>query len=214
MKKNFLTGLAILLPIAITFWIISLLVGLLTNPFLGFTSSLLSYYNLLGEPFLFLTGPDVLILASRLLILFFLFAMMLFAGFLARVFFLNALFKAGDFLIHKIPLVNKIYKATQEIVHTVFSTEKTSFSKVVLVPFPHAKSYCLGMITSNSLSKDSNAEYLQKVSVFVPGTPNPTMGFILLFKREQIIELDVSVEDALKFIVSCGVISTPFKEKS
>lgn len=215
MKKNFLTGLVILLPIALTFWILMFLVNLLTNPFINTVNKIFSHYDLQGTSFLFFTGEDLLAGLARILILVALFGLLVIAGFLTRHFFLKPILNFGDTLIHRIPLINKIYKAAQDVVNTLFSEEKTSFSQVVLVPFPHSKSLCLGLVPGVGISTDSSVEYHDKVSIFVPGTPNPTMGFMLLYAKDQIIPTDMRVDDALKFIVSCGVIvDEKYKTKS
>lgn len=192
MKNNFLTGLVILLPIALTFWIMALLVNILTNPFTGLVESFFNYYHLQQS-----WTPYV----SKLLILAVLLGLVFFAGLIGRLLFLNPLFRFGDRLLHRLPLVNKVYKASQDVVHSLFSDEKSSFSEVVLVPFPNARSLSIGLISSK---KDTPAG---KVSVFVPGTPNPSMGFMLLFRQDQLIPLDLKVDEALKFVVSCGVIN-------
>ncbi len=212
MKKLFLTGLAILLPVVVTIIVIGFIVNILTAPFLGVVEGILIHYDLLDHKFLFFSGKQVLLLSSKILILLGLVASTLLIGFVARFFFVHYLFRFGDYLIHKIPLINKIYKATQDVVHTLFNKEKTSFSQVVLVPFPHSNSYCIGLITSNLATTGLHKD--EFISVFVPGTPNPTMGFVLLFKQDQMINVDMGVDDAFKFIVSCGVIFSGFtKEK-
>lgn len=191
MKNNFLTGLVILLPIALTFWILSFLVNLLTNPFAGLVESLFNYYQLQRSWTPFVTKGLILAVLIGLVFI---------AGVIGRFLFLNPLFKLGDRLLHRIPLVNKVYKASQDVVHSLFSEEKTSFSQVVLVPFPNGRSLSIGLISG----KESPSG--EKISVFVPGTPNPTMGFMLLFHKEQLIPLNIKVDEALKFVVSCGVI--------
>src|SRR5262249_34263523 len=118
----------------------------------------------------------------------------------------------GDYLIHKIPLINRIYKLSQDVVHTFFGTGKPAFTKVVWVPFPEKKSYILGMIASDSLHAESDPKFTDNVSIFVPCAPNPIFGFMMIYKRDQLITLDISTEEALKFIVSCGV--TPIYPKS
>lgn len=197
MKNNFLTGLAILLPIALTFWILALLVNLLTNPFTGLVDGIFHYYNLQTSWTPYIT---------KLLILAVLIALVFLAGLLGRFLFLNPLFKFGDRLLHRLPLVNKVYKASQDVVHSLFSEEKTSFSQVVLVPFPNARSLSIGLISAKGEATP------EKVSVFVPGTPNPTMGFMLLFRKDQLIPIDIKVDEALKFVVSCGVIHPKEKD--
>lgn len=207
MKKNFLTGLVILLPIAITFWVIIFLVNLLTNPFLNTVKSLLSHYHIISH-------PTFLIFISRLSILLFLFGIAVLAGFLARILFINYMFRLGDYLIHRIPFINKIYKAAQDVTHTLFGKEKTSFSQVVLVPFPHSKCYSIGFITEGKENQiRNNPDFKEKVSILVPGTPNPLMGFMLIYKQEEIVYLDIKPEEAAKFVISCGVMLPEFKPK-
>ena len=203
MKKHFFTGLAILLPIALTLWIVLFLVEALTNPFLDFVEGILSYYGVIQSPFL-------LVFWSRLLILFFLIANTMLIGFVARLFIITALLKFGDKILHRIPVVNKIYRAAKEIIHTLFGHETTSFSKVVLVPYPNERTYMLGFLANAQQTEGSSADQRDKMSIFVPGTPNPTFGFMVLYPKEKVIILDIKVDDALKFIVSCGVLNTPF----
>ena len=211
MKKHFFTGLAILLPIALTLWVVLFLITALTNPFLGFVEEVLRYYDVLDRPFLFLTGHDVLVFWSRIFILLFLIGMAILIGFFARLFFIRAVFKYGDYLLHRIPIVNKIYKAAKEIIHTLFGHEKTSFSQVVLIPYPNERTYALGFLASNQQPPGSSPEHRGKMSIFVPGAPNPTFGFMVLYPKEKVIFIDMKVDDALKYIVSCGVLDTSFK---
>lgn len=201
MKKNFAAGLAILLPIALTFWILMFIVNLLTSPFLGITQEILQAH-------------EISVLVSKLLILLVLVLLIFIAGFLGRVFFINTIFAWGDKLIHRIPLVNKVYKSLQDAIHTMFHRETTPFSQVVLIPFPHSKAWCLGMITSSSLPGATDTRLTDRVSVFVPGTPNPTVGFMLMYRKEELVYLNLKVEDAVKFIISCGVISDPLRATS
>lgn len=212
MRKNFLTGLAILLPIVITFWTVFFLVNFLTNPFLHYVQETLTYYHLQDHPFFIFTGPQILVFASRLFILLMLFCILVLAGFFARVLIINQLFRLGDYLIHRIPFVNKIYKATQDVTQTLFNADIATFSQVVLVQYPHAKCHALGFLTGN---KDHQMYHTtgfnDKVSVLLLGTPNPTMGFILVYKRDEIVYLDMKPEDALKFVISCAVMMPEFK---
>jgi uncharacterized membrane protein len=138
-------------------------------------------------------------------------------GFLGKIFFVHYFVRFGEYVIHNIPVVNKIYKAIQDIVHTIFGHSEQRFSSVVLVPFPHSETYSIGLVTSGAIPSASDPEYHQRVSVFVPGTPNPAMGFMLLFPKDQLLPVDMEVHDALKFVISCGVITpddqTPPEEK-
>ncbi|ADI38402.1 conserved hypothetical protein [Waddlia chondrophila WSU 86-1044] len=205
-KRYFFTGLALLLPVVFTIWIVSFFINLLTRPFLNIVKEILRYYNLLDQPFLFLSADQFLHLVSKVLIILILIGVTLLLGFLTKVFVMNTLIKMGDKIIHKIPIVNRIYKAAQDVVQTLLKKERQSFSQVVLVPFPCARSYSIGMVTRECLNEDSDEEHAGLISVFVPATPNPTMGFMLFFKREQLVFVDMKVEDALRTVMSCGVI--------
>jgi uncharacterized membrane protein len=211
MSKYFFTGLILLLPVTLTLLLVVFIINVLTNPFAEPVSVIFSHYDIFNKPFLFLSGPQVLKVVTKLVILLSLFVLTLLAGFVGRLLFFNAIFRFADLILHKIPMVNRIYKTAQDIVKTIFTSEKPSFSTAVLVPFPSAKSYNVGFITSDSMPEDSDAVHRELVSVFVPGTPNPTMGFVLLFKKEQLIPLNMTVEEALKFIISCGVMCPDFK---
>ncbi len=203
-KRYFFTGLALLLPAVVTILIIRFFINLVTRPFQNAIEKILSYYGLLGKPFLFLNSEQTIVLLSKALVILFLVALLIITGILARIFITNSLIRFGDYLIHRIPFVNKIYKAAQDVVNTLLADKRQTFSQVVLVPFPHEKAYSIGMVTLDGISGD--AEHNGLISVFVPGTPNPTMGFMMLLKREQVIFIDMQVDDALKTIISCGVL--------
>ncbi|MGA8165171.1 MAG: DUF502 domain-containing protein [Waddliaceae bacterium] len=213
MKKYFFTGLAVFLPTVITILVIVLLVNLLTQPFQEFVEEVLQYYGLLGKPILFLSASQVLRLISKLLILVFLFGLSLLVGFLTQIVITRYLIRLGDFVIHKIPVVNKIYKAAQDVVKILFAEKREPFSQTVLAPFPYSNVFSIGMITSESLLQLSDSKDEKWISVFLPASPNPIMGFNVMLKRDQLIYLDLSVEEALMMIISCGVIFNRKKEK-
>jgi uncharacterized membrane protein len=204
MKKYFTTGLAILLPVVLTVLILSFLINLLTKPFIGEVKYLLTYYGLA-------TSPAWLIPISKTLILTGIFLLTLLVGLIGKVFLIDYLFRLGDFLIHRIPLINKIYKACQDVVHSLLSSESKSFSQVVFVPFPTSKTLSVGLVTKDAVYLESHTNPAEMLPIFVPGTPNPAMGFMLMFRRDQVIFVNMTVEEAMKFVVSCGVVTSDFK---
>lgn len=209
MKKNFLTGLVLLLPMVLTTLIVIFTINLLTKPFVGTVATAFDYYGIFNKPFLFLNGQQVLLFSSKLVVLIGLGVVLVTVGFFANLFILKFLGRMGDYLLHRIPFINSIYKSTQDIVTSIFTQKSDgapSFSSVVLVPFPHARTLSIGLITNASLPEGSNINDQAQVSVFVPGTPNPAMGFMIMFRQDQLRYIDIKVEDALKLIVSCGVI--------
>ena len=109
-------------------------------------------------------------------------------------------------LLARIPFVRSIYSGVKHFTEVVFSDTSTSFKKVLLIEYPRVGIYCLAFQTSENLREVQERTKEAVVSVFLPTTPNPTSGFILFLPREDIIELDMPVEDALKMIISLGVV--------
>lgn len=213
MKKYFITGLVILLPLAVTIAIVVFIVNFLTKPFIGIFVSFLREFELLNKGFLFLTPEQVVLYGSKLLILICLFLFTLVLGMIARWFFFKALLNLSDKILHRIPLINKVYKTTQEIIKTIFVTDKSSFKQVVMVPFPKEGTYVMGLVSRESPEICSSKAQSPLVSVLIPTTPNPTTGFLLMYKKEDLIYLDLKPEAAIKYIVSCGVITPEYPEQ-
>jgi uncharacterized membrane protein len=206
MKKYFITGLVILLPLAITIAVVIFLVNFLTQPFIGVVSAVLAKLNIINQGFLFLTPEQLVRYGAKLIILVLLFLFTVGLGMITRWFLINALFRLGDSILHRIPIVNTVYKTTQDIIKTLFVSDKKSFQRVVMVPFPRPDVFVLGLISRESPPICSEAAGEELVSVLVPTTPNPTTGFLLMYKREDLIVIDMKPEEAIKYIVSCGVI--------
>lgn len=213
MKKYFITGLAILLPLTVTVSLIIFLVNFLTKPFMGVALNILSQTNIKDISFLFFSSEQVILYGSKIFILISLVLITLFLGYITRWFFIKGLINLSDRLLQKIPIVNKVYKTSQEIIKTLFITDKNSFKQVVLVQFPSNSTYSLGLVSRKSPETCCEAKQAELISVFIPTTPNPTTGFLLMFKKEDLIFLDMKTEDAVKYIVSCGVIIPPDKNK-
>ncbi len=190
-KKYFITGLVVLLPLALTYWIISFILGLLTDPFTGISVAVLKLFGVHSQGALDVVGK---LLAFALF-----FGLIISIGAIGRYFFFKYLLKISDAILHRIPVVSSVYKTSQELIQSVFKQDSTSFKQVVFVPFPHKGAYAVGLVTQEE-SLDG------RVAVFVSTTPNPTTGFLLMYKKEDIIPLNMKVEEALRYIISCGVL--------
>jgi uncharacterized membrane protein len=210
MKKYFITGLVLLLPLALTLAIVVFIFNLLTVPFLGIVRAVFDHYHLLEEGFLLLNDMQIQNLVAKLLILVSLFLIVMLLGFIARWFFFKAFIKVAEYVVKRIPLVSSIYKTCQEVIKTIFTSKTKSFKQVVLVRFPHPNTYSIGLITREEIPSLAPTTHADAVAVFVPTTPNPTSGFLVMFKPEDLIYLNMKVEDAFKYIISCGVISPDF----
>jgi len=206
MKKHFVTGLVILLPLVVTIGVLIFLINFLTQPFIGLVSTLLKDFGIINRGFLFFSPEQLMRYGSQAIILVLLFLLTVGLGVLTRWFLLHALFRLGDKILHRIPIVNTVYKTTQDIIKTLFVSDKETFKQVVMVPFPCPGTYVLGLISRESPLVCSQAAQAELISVLVPTTPNPTTGFLMMFKKEDLIYIDIKPEDAIKYIVSCGVI--------
>jgi uncharacterized membrane protein len=209
MKKQFLTGLAILLPLVLTLAITAFLVNLLTKPFVGAVTAFLDHFHLLDHKILFINARDFLLFSIRVVIIGLLFLLTVFVGFIARWFFIHELLRLNDWIFHRIPLVNRIYKASQDVIQALFHHEVKTLSQVVMVPFPHDGGLSIGVVTGE-IPAAASPFGDRMLSIFVPGAPNPTMGFLLVYKPEQVIHLDMPVEEAMKCIVACGLLPVTF----
>lgn len=185
MKKSFSTGLMIFLPIFLTFTIVSYLIDLLTFPF--------SASSCLSHPFT--------LFIAQLLILCAIFCLVVFLGYFAENLLLRFFINGTHRLFSKLPFINKIYHTSRQSIHTLFSSLNKSQLKPVYVPLGSSKQWVIGFTTGKSLILATSSEY---VSVFVPETPNPTVGFMLLYPKETVQPSDLSTDEAMKLIFSCG----------
>ncbi|MCD0504638.1 DUF502 domain-containing protein [Bordetella petrii] len=191
-KKYFITGLLIWVPLVITVWVLGLLVATLE----GFVPSFLSSQSLLGidiPGFRF-----VLVIAVVLL-----------TGMFAANLLGRTLLEQWEALLGRIPLVRSIYNSVKQVSDTVLAPNGQAFRQAVLVQYPRAGSWTIAFLTG--VPGGEVAGYLpgDHVSVYVPTTPNPTSGFFLMMPREHVVELQMSVDAALKYIVSMGVVVPP-----
>lgn len=206
MKKHFITGLVFLLPLVVTIIVIIFLVNFLTQPFIGMVSSLLAKFHIINKGFYFLSPEQLLLYSSKCIILLLLFLFTVGLGIVTRLFIVHFFFRIGDRILSRIPIVNTVYKTTQDIIKTLFASDKNTFKRVVMVPFPREDIFVLGLVSRESPQVCATAVENQLISVLVPTTPNPTTGFLLMIKEKDLIYIDMKPEDAIKYIVSCGVI--------
>jgi uncharacterized membrane protein len=200
-KKYIVAGLLAWLPLAITVWVIRWVINLLDGVFdvvIGGLSAIMptSAHGLL-DALVHVPGLGVAILLALLL--------------LTGVFVTNVVgqwaMHRWDQLLSRIPIVKSIYNSVKQVSDTLFSSNGQAFREAVLVRYPHPGSLTIAFITG----KPSGvvAEHMQDefVSLYVPTTPNPTSGFFLMMRRSDVIPLEMSVDEALKYIISMGVVA-------
>lgn len=195
MRKYFVTGLLILVPIAITLWVLNLVIGTMDQSLL-----------LLPEKW----RPGALIGfhvpgAGAVLTLLFI----LVVGLLTHNYFGKKVVYWWELLLKRIPVVNSIYSSVKQVSDTLLSSSGNAFRKAVLVQYPRAGSWTIAFVTGVPGGDVKNHLTGDYISVYVPTTPNPTSGFFLMMPKADTIELDMSVDEALKYIVSMGVVAPP-----
>ncbi|EPP35444.1 hypothetical protein CP10139811_1002 [Chlamydia ibidis] len=203
MRKHFITGLIILLPLAITVAIVGMIINFLTQPFVGLVSGFLEPISFYAKHRAFLT------FVLQIILLFGLFFATVLLGFLARLMIFKSLLSIYDRILHRIPIIKTVYKAAQQVMTTIFGAQSGSFKQVVMVPFPNAQVHCIGLVAGDAPHICSDDPTDPMITVFIPTTPNPTSGFLTLFKKSDITFLDMKIEDAFKYIISCGVLTSP-----
>ena len=133
------------------------------------------------------------------------FLLLLLSGMLVTNFLGEKLVHLGEKIVNHIPLVGSIYQAVKQVAETVFSNSSQSFRKVLLVEYPRKGLWSIAFLTSNTGDRLEGSIGNNKISIFIPTTPNPTSGFLMFVDESDVVELDISVDDALKMIISLGV---------
>lgn len=208
MKKSFSTGLIILLPFALTIWVVRYLFDLFTDPLFKLIEELLLWVER-SQGVSLLHNPNLVAFLSRLTALILTFFFIVFLGFFGRRFFFDALLKTANNLIFRIPIIGTIYRLTKDLTKSLLSTEKKTFRETALIPFPSPETYTVGFITSDVPPEFKKYIPNTDVTVFVPTAPHPISGYLLFSARSSLHPLEVSVEDTFKFLLSCGVIQPP-----
>jgi uncharacterized membrane protein len=131
--------------------------------------------------------------------------LLLTTGLIATNFLGQRLMAWSESILDRIPLVRSIYNATKQVIQAIFSTNSQAFRKVLLIEYPRKGVWSLAFQTGSGHPQINHSTGEDMVSVFLPTTPNPTAGFLMLLPRNEIIELSMSIEEALKFIISLGV---------
>jgi uncharacterized membrane protein len=205
MKKHLVTGLMILLPLVITVWFVIFLIRLFTDPLMGAVEYLVEGSPTLNQFYLLHTTLFRTLAHLVILVALFFFTVML--GLIGRWFLLHYILKGGENILNRIPFIGKVYKVAKEVIKTLFSSKTESFRQVVLVPFPHEGTWAIGLVAQEAPKICCEAVNQDLVSIFIATAPNPTTGFLVMYPRHRLIPLDMKVEEAIKFIVSVGLIS-------
>ncbi len=187
-KKYFITGLLVLIPVILTIWVIYSLVEFLDQIILWLPDYLKPNY---------LFGSSIPGFGALLTII-----IILLIGVIANNFLGKKIIALYEMILGRLPVVKSIYKGIKQVSDTLLSNSGNAFSKAVLIEFPMAGTYTFAFVTGEPEAK--LAKYLQGkyVNVYVPTTPNPTSGYTLMVPKDKVIELDISVDQVLKYVIS------------
>jgi len=192
-RKYFITGLLIWIPLVITLWVLKLIVETLDQ------SLLLLPPEWRTEAFLGYHVPGLGVILTLVIVFV--------TGVFATNFLGARLVSLWHAVLHRIPVVNSIYSSVKQISDTLFSSSGQAFRKALLVQWPRQGTWTIAFMTGVPGGDVVNHLKGEFVSVYVPTTPNPTSGYFAMLRREDVIELDMTVDEALKYIISMGVVA-------
>jgi len=208
MRRSVLTGILIILPLVVTLW----LFGLILRPVQRFaTPAVMAVLNGVGlGALLDLPGAGV---AAGFIGLVLTIVVIYLVGLLGGNFIGRRVVKKMDDLALSIPLVKSVYGSARQLIETFYSSSEQTFESVVLVEYPRKGIYTVGLMTASTKGELRDRIPVEVVNVFVPTTPNPTSGILVMAPRDELIFLDMDVEEALRFVVSAGIVSPPQRSR-
>lgn len=201
LKNYFFTGLLLVVPVAMTFFVVRWLVNLMDSLLISVLPQSLHPESLFG-----LAVPGVGLVATLLLILT--------IGVLVTNILGRSLVNFSERLVDRIPVVKSVYMLFKQVSDTVFNRDRGAFRKVVLIEYPRKRIWAVAFVTGVTKGEVQTITPDKLVNVFVPTTPNPTSGFYILVPEDEMIELSMSVEEAFKLIISGGMVTPPERYKA
>lgn len=194
LRAYFFTGILVTAPVSITFYMaykIFIWIDVSVNHLIP--PELIARYNI---PLTTIPGIGIVILILAMI-----FIGMFAAGFVGR-FFLHL----GDWIVRRLPVISSIYSLLKQVFETMFSDKKQSFNKCVLLEYPRKGIWILGFVSAETKGEIKKELHEELLSVFIPTTPNPTSGFLIFVPKKDVIPLSMSVEQGIKFVISCGIV--------
>ena len=203
LRNSFLTGIVVIAPVGLTVWLIWTVIGWVDGFVLPFVPNSYQPENLIKQIF----GEESQMNIRGLGVIFFL-VFTTFVGWIAKGVIGRFFIRNAETLVHRMPVVRSIYSGVKQIAETVFAQSDRSFEKACLVEYPRKGIWAVGFISTIAKGEVQSkaAKDRPLLSVFVPTTPNPTSGFLLFFPKEDVIQFDMSIEDAAKLVISAGLV--------
>lgn len=203
MRASFLTGLVVILPVGLTIWLVWTVIGWIDAFVLPLVPARFNPEEYIG---INLRGVGVI----------FLLLFTLLVGWVAKGLIGRSLIRWGETLVLRMPIVRSVYSGVKQIAETVFVQSDRSFEKACLIEYPRKGLWAIGFISTETRGEVAKKAVTSNglVSIFIPTTPNPTSGFLLFCPVEDVIELDMSLEEAAKLVISTGLVYPNEKDPS
>ncbi|MGE4266027.1 MAG: DUF502 domain-containing protein [Deferribacterales bacterium] len=194
-QRSLITGILATLPLIVTFWVIKFL-------FEKFSSFFLPYLGMITRHM----EVEIHIYIQKVISFFIILIILVLIGVAAKHYIGKVTLNFVERIADKIPVVRSIYSSIRQVVQAVQTAGGGSFQKVVLVEYPRKGMYSLGFLSRESCEFFNKATGEVCINVFIPTTPNPTSGFVLIIPKKEIVDAEISVDDGIKFIISAGLV--------
>lgn len=197
LRNAFITGVVVILPLGVTVIVISFLLEKLGTPASNF------FFWYLDPEWRNLPAIELMLKMISVVVVFLLITLL---GCFSRFFLGRMMLVSLEQLLNRVPLINSVYRTVKQIVDTFSQQEKAVFQEVVLIEYPRPRCYVLGFLTGSAKGETQNASDEHLLNIFVPTTPNPTSGFLLMLPEGDITRLKMSIADGMKVIISGGAV--------
>jgi uncharacterized membrane protein len=201
LRNAFFTGVVVVLPLGVTIIVISFLLDRLGTPASQF------FFWFLDKDVREMPAVRVALESISVIVVF---IMITALGYFSRFFLGRMILNSLEHLLDRVPFINMFYRSVKQIVDTFSQQKKAIFQEVVLIEYPRKRCYVLGFLTNTARGETQAATGEHIVNVFVPTTPNPTSGFLLMLPEEDITRLQMTIADGMKLIISGGAVVPPF----
>ena len=202
-RTAFITGLLILLPLGVTVFIIDIVLDSIGNP----ASEL--FFNFIDQNIRELPTVEIPLQILSLLIVFLIITAL---GYFSRIFIGQLFLRFFERILTRLPLISQVYNTVKQLVDTFSQQKKAVFQEVVMIEYPRKGIYAIGFLTNQAKGEVQSLTGENLVNVFVPTTPNPTSGFLLMLPHEDVIPMQMSVADGMKTIISGGAVTPAFED--
>jgi len=208
-RTNFLAGLVVIAPIGLTIWLIWTVVGWIDGFVLPFVPIGYQPEEIINRWFRADGAERITVNVRGVGVVFFL-LFTIFVGWMAKGYLGRSFLRWGEGVVARMPVVRSIYNGVKQFAETVFATSENNFEKACLIQYPRPGIWAIGFISTSTKGEVAAKPNVgPMVSIFLPTTPNPTSGFLLFVPKTDVFELDMSIEEAAKLIISAGLIYPP-----